>query len=238
MLPTLVLLFVGCGSTKLPTGAAPTPSVGRSATSASVAPTSSAPSSTSTVPDTTTRPATAPTSLVVATATEQLVYQPFLPGALKSDVAVERDLSGSCWEGSLTALNRPDAWRCMAGDEILDPCFENPYPSAPLAVICAANPGKPVTRLLLATGLPGDMRNTTVDGTSLAWVLQLANGAFCGSFSGNAPASVAGQQITWGCDDGTNIIGGLNADTPLWTATIDSSSSSSGAIASIARMWR
>ena len=45
-------------------------------------------------------------------------------------------VEGSCWTGSVAAL-RADAWRCMVGNAIYDPCFG---PQDAAAVICVRSP--------------------------------------------------------------------------------------------------
>src|SRR5438045_3515319 len=57
------------------------------------------------------------------TNTKVVVYSPFtINGTLAKGVKVIRTVSGSCWEGSIVS-ERSDAWRCMSGNEIFDPCY-------------------------------------------------------------------------------------------------------------------
>lgn len=44
-----------------------------------------------------------------------------------------KSLTGYCWTGSLTA-DRDDAWRCLVGNGLYDPCFSSA--AAPAVVLC------------------------------------------------------------------------------------------------------
>jgi hypothetical protein len=63
-------------------------------------------------------------------ATRVVTYAAVLPGPARS--------SGTCWTRSLAAPSRGDAYRCMAGNSIYDPCFVPPAQSA--AAVCDVNP--------------------------------------------------------------------------------------------------
>jgi len=74
---------------------------------------------------------------------------------------------GNCWTSSL-AVWREDAWRCIAGNAIYDPCF-----STDESVICGANPNAPTTSflLLLTEPLPAPEvpQDTTGTPGRLSW---------------------------------------------------------------------
>ena len=238
-----MLAVTSCGGSGAPQGGGTTGPTSSGQTTATTSPPSASTPLTAATTVVERATSSAPTKVSATTVastpavTEQLLYQPFTPSGLKSDVVVSGELTGTCFGGSIAATYRPDAWRCMAGNQILDPCFENPYPTAPLSVLCTESPGKPVTRLLLTTGVPEDMRNATVEGTSLPWALELTTGIRCGTFTGTQPPPVGGQPVLWGCEDGSTLIGGFNADAPLWTIQQDNQSSS-GAIVAVAKLWK
>jgi hypothetical protein len=52
---------------------------------------------------------------VVAASTTVVKYSPH-------DMKAQKMLDGNCWTSSI-ASTRTDAYRCMAGNEIYDPCF-------------------------------------------------------------------------------------------------------------------
>src|SRR5215207_11458603 len=68
---------------------------------------------------------------------------PFGPDGLNPGLTATATEEGVCGFSSSAALDRPDAWDCIgAGDQIYDPCFENPFdlPDEPGQVACLASP--------------------------------------------------------------------------------------------------
>jgi hypothetical protein len=116
-------------------------------------------------------------------------------GKLKAPV--QGHASGHCWEISLAAP-APDAYRCLAANRILDPCFAPPTASAKHAtsLACFANPwGKAI--LLQVHRLPKGAPLTT-----RPWAILLANGARCVAATGTAPF-VAGVGLDYACGHGS-----------------------------------
>lgn len=208
---------------------------------------SSQPSTVTTAPATTvtapqTLPATTmvvPVTTVPLTVTLQVLYQPFTPKGPKPDVVIATETSGTCFGASVASRTREDALRCITdSSEILDPCFEDPFPHAPLALICVADPTQPATRLLLSRPLPVDLRrNQTFENQNAPWAVRLANGATCTRYQGTT-ATLAGEITTWGCSDLTTILGYLHdQDQPVWHAVVDSDNSSSAIRVAIQTVW-
>lgn len=125
---------------------------------------------------------------------------------------VTAELEGSCFGPSLASPTRPDAWRCSAGNNILDPCFAGPGQTGPL--LCAADPfSSQVKQLTLTEELPDER----ADGDSgLPWALELHNDARCTMLTG-ATAALAGKRIDYGCADGGAIAGGVDRTGTVWT---------------------
>lgn len=82
--------------------------------------------------------------------------------------------SGYCWTASI-ASQRSDAYRCMVGNAIHDPCFELSAQSVACPLDAAANSGLVVA---LNKPLPPAPSNAN------AWQMQLASGATCGIGTG------------------------------------------------------
>jgi hypothetical protein len=82
--------------------------------------------------------------------TKIIVYSPFtIDGQLSNGVRVIRSLRGDCWEGSVVS-QRSDAWRCLSGNQILDPCNSG----AVTWVACARDWfGRSVIKLVLTKSL-------------------------------------------------------------------------------------
>lgn len=104
---------------------------------------------------------------------------------------------GHCWTDSV-AVDRPDAWRCMAGNAIHDPCFTNPELKD--AVICDADPARDKRGVILklTKPLPAPTSNRRPD--PLPWLLKLADGSICEVSTGTI-ALVGGQEVPYGCSD-------------------------------------
>ena len=148
------------------------------------------------------------------TQTEIIRYTP------AQSVANPRD--GRCWTTSI-AIPRPDAWRCMVGNEIFDPCFSL---ADGKAVECGANPagGKAGFRLNLTEPLPKP--EFTAESAAIAaksgWLVVLADGTSCNPATGTR-AMVAGKMTAYYCesregDGNTVLLDDLYTSGPLWHA--------------------
>jgi hypothetical protein len=138
------------------------------------------------------------------------------------DTSVRGDRSGSCWTGSI-AVSRPDAWRCMIGNGIFDPCFSSPGEKF---VVCNPNPskGEPGFRLNLTEPLPKqDMPAPFSDvETGSGWLVELADGTMCSPVTG-ASGLIGGKVVRYYCEnrkkgEDISLLGDLNSSNPLWTA--------------------
>jgi hypothetical protein len=142
-------------------------------------------SSTTTAPVAT--PITAPVT-PPANATSVISFQP--PATLPTTVQ-----QGYCWINSIAAGQRTDAWRCMVGSTIYDPCFQIPGKAE---VYCQMNPTIAtsfvisLTKPLPATQIAPEPKN------NWAWFLTLADGTICSPFTGTLP-SVNGASYPYGC---------------------------------------
>jgi hypothetical protein len=115
--------------------------------------------------------------------------------------------------GESLALDRADAWRCMVGNEIYDPCFSD-APHA-TSVICDATPMKPTgIRVKLSAPLP---THGHTQGKQ-AWILELGDGTICGFLTG-ATGGVADQRLNYGCTADTYVIGDPQPVGKVWYAT-------------------
>lgn len=111
---------------------------------------------------------------------------------------VARTLRGSCWTGSLAA-DRADAWRCMAGNEILDPCFSSPRARG--RVLCPATGpwSSSLVELKLTKRLPGQYANRRRPSTfGLPWALRTTLGWRCELATG-ATTVVHGLRLNYFC---------------------------------------
>ena len=121
------------------------------------------------------------------------------------------DKEGYCWTESL-ASGQGDAWRCMVGNSIYDPCFTIEGESG--SVACGASPTGDQFgfRVKLTKPLP----QRTVQPSQRPWVLEIADGVVCSYMTG-ATTGVDGERANYGCPDGWFILGDPKPG-PVWTA--------------------
>jgi len=86
-------------------------------------------------------------------------------------MTVARTGFGSCWEGSIAA-NRSDAFRCMVGNSINDPCFVRTAKSVACPDIPTADRGLVIT---LTKPLPAN----DVSGNENPWAMIVTPGTRC-----------------------------------------------------------
>jgi eukaryotic-like serine/threonine-protein kinase len=148
-----------------------------------------------------------------APATKIVHFRVFTPAGRIVGVSVTKTLHGSCFSGSI-GLPRPDAWRCMAGNFILDPCLESPRgPKVPL--VCVTYARDRAVRFVLTKPLPAKFRNRP-ERRFFAWRLVLANGDVCERFTGTSAGAVQGEGLVYGCTSGGTTTE-PNRTRPGWT---------------------
>lgn len=138
---------------------------------------------------------------------------------------------GACWTHSIAAPYRQDAWRCLVGNAIADPCFEAaPTGGGPEYLLCGANPADPAAAhtfdLRLTRPLPRGKSTAAAPhpDAAAAWLVQLADGRLCRPFTGTRPFASSGVVAEFGCgplpgdESPTYIFGGLNRNPRTWTA--------------------
>jgi len=114
-------------------------------------------------------------------ATKVSTYKPWSEnGTLKvrRGYRVVKTVRGKCWTGSGAAYTREDAWRCMVGNTIHDPCFVDMSAGDPgNPVLCPTGPGSKRVIRIRQAGLPLEYMNSP--GPRRVWALALANGVRC-----------------------------------------------------------
>lgn len=96
----------------------------------------------------------------------------FNPAKMK----VTATITGSCWTGSIASL-RSDAYRCMSGNNIHDPCFKVDAKSVVCPTNVVANSG---IRISLRKPLP----RANPEAPSNAFMMALAGGITCNMATG------------------------------------------------------
>jgi len=126
---------------------------------------------------------------------------------------------GFCWISSLAAPYRQDAWRCMVGNYIYDPCFnlsQNGY------VLCDVNPKTRNSgfRLKLTEPLPKPNAPVYKNAFNSPWLVELRDGTPC-FISIGASAVVKDIRANYICNPSSNdesyLMGDLKSGR-VWTA--------------------
>jgi hypothetical protein len=105
--------------------------------------------------------------------------------------------SGECWTDSI-AVSRSGVWRCMAGNEIYDPCFSGAGLTD--AVICGANPAQGSAGFILKLTKPLPKSSLQTLTHLRPWLVKLADKTTCEIQTGTI-ALVAGLEVPYGCSD-------------------------------------
>lgn len=140
-------------------------------------------------------PSPSPTQIPTSAPTTTVIV--FSPAGVEG-----QGVKGYCWTGSV-AVWRPNAWRCMEGNRIHDPCFSSDEKAT--SVICVRDPtgdGKGI-QMNLTRPLPTQER---LPQGSRAWFLVLQDGTKCGFLQG-ATAGINQRRLNYGCSDGWYILG-------------------------------
>jgi eukaryotic-like serine/threonine-protein kinase len=143
----------------------------------------------------------------------QLILPFTAPGSL--GLRITARVTGRCFAASVADSGRPDAWRCMSGNRIYDPCFEG-LEQRTTVVACLESPWAATAVVLTPTGgVPRQVANKGYPLASPPWSLLLGNGASCGLLPGTT-FGFAGMRINYGCTDGGYLIGDIDRSQPQW----------------------
>ena len=170
--------------------------------------------------------------------TDVRFFVPINPGGLNVGLAVTSEERGSCISGSLADAGRPDAWRCTAGNAILDPCFASPFalPDDPGTLACLESPFTgDVVQLTVTESLPEAGANRT-DPTQLPWALELANGEQCTLLTG-ATFAIAGMRVNYGCTGQGSVIGDLDRTLHPWSVSYLSQDGIATTLVKVTAAW-
>lgn len=144
-----------------------------------------------------------------ATATHVIVVNPLAAsGTLAPGFTKTGTVSGKCWTRSL-ASTRANAWRCMAGNQIHDPCF---VASGNAACVTDARK-RQVVMMTLTQPLPKEAIPKMV---AQPWMIELSNGDVC-NYATGLTSVTNGMRWNYACNSGGWALGDPNRSKPLWT---------------------
>ncbi|MGW3130671.1 serine/threonine-protein kinase [Streptomyces sp. NPDC001123] len=150
------------------------------------------------------------------TQTQVVTLSPWSPGGTPATgITITDRASGSCF-GTAESTMRTDAWRCTAGDRILDPCFSPDSDPSDSSALCLDGAPDRMVELSVPEGFPGNNDHMPGGPDIEPIILVLVNGARC-SFAGGGTATLAGLRLNYGCDNGGYLYGYPNKTAVMWT---------------------
>jgi hypothetical protein len=150
-------------------------------------------------------------------ATTATIYHAWTTAGTLTNVRVMKTLSGTCWTQSLVT-SRGDAFRCIIGNDIFDPCF-TPRTSHPPSLACPESPFlNRVVLLRLKKPLPSPNSTTQwLQPHNQPWGLRLMNGDRC-VFETGATDVIKGERMNYSCaGKDAWLIGLPDQRKPVWT---------------------
>lgn len=143
------------------------------------------------------------------------LFEPFDAQGLLGASVRARETSGDCESGSFADSGRPEAWRCFAGNEIHDPCFESPDRAV---VACFDSPDQTSDVVVITPNapLPPAAANGGSPEDAPPWQIQLTDGRSC-FYMGGATFAIGDLRANFSCDGGGVVFGEPDRSTPQWT---------------------
>lgn len=141
-----------------------------------------------------------------AVKTDARIYTPFTSsGGVPAHVI--KTVRGSCFSGS-SAVAHKNAWRCMSGNLLYDPCFSSAN-AAGLVLCSATGPwSSSLIEIKLTKALPTKFGNKGKPTTSgLPWALVTTSGWKCRLDTG-ATNVVNGKRLNYSCTGTNNSLWG------------------------------
>lgn len=169
--------------------------------------------------------------------TRVTIFRAYQDGKVAPGLTVANTLKGECFAGSIADI-RSDAWRCIVGNSVADPCFSDPAVAS--WVLCPLNGspfGTKLLRISLSKALPKNLGNHGSAGQGNPWTVKLVGGKIC-TFLTGATFPFHGKRVNYGCDRTTFLAGSPNRSGPTWTITLGTSQKGPAKTALIAQaVW-
>jgi hypothetical protein len=143
-------------------------------------------------------------------ATKISQWSPFAAdGSLRAGLSAAPGYGGECFTGTFVVHN---AFRCLQGNRLRDPCFADP--SREDAVVCVPSPfARIVVRLRFNGSLPSDSSARL----GALWALRLANGQRCTFLQGATTVDGAGRRANFACSGRRTVLwGNPNRTSKTW----------------------
>jgi hypothetical protein len=162
-----------------------------------------------------TRPAN-PAAQAAAVRTKTHIYEAFTAKG-KAAIHITKTVDGSCYIGSIAAA-RDDAWRCISGNILYDPCFSSAMAKG--IVLCVVAPWqRSGVKMKLTKKLPKPYAGKPST-SGLPWGIQTTAGLKC-VFATGGTAAIGGVRANYGCTTGKDWLwGSPSRKSQPWTIYI------------------
>lgn len=147
--------------------------------------------------------------------TQLKLYRPFAETTKHPTPQIIKVLNGYCLQHS-SKITREDAWRCMAGNQVYDPCFINTYGTKKQA-ICPLSPWfSDSVRIKFEKPLHGDgVRHESLDmSRHYPWAVKLPDGSAC--YAVEPGDFYEGLPVRYFCSQDKILIGDLRRCAAKW----------------------
>jgi hypothetical protein len=144
--------------------------------------------------------------------TKTVIYQAFTTSGSPA-IHVSKTVNGHCFSGS-SETNRNDAWRCLSGNFLHDPCFSSS--KAPGIVLCPDRAWKRSgIEIKLTQPLSGGNKHKPST-KGLPWAMETTTGLKC-VFQGMGPFISPTNFADYACQGGTWLWNKPNRTAQPWT---------------------
>lgn len=142
------------------------------------------------------------------------LYRPFGDVVDQTPATVKKILPGECIEPSSLVV-REDAWRCMAANNVLDPCFVKTI-AKNTTVICPPSPWIGDSIQIQVTAMPDHNPQQSLDmSRHFPWAVELTNGDRCQAIE--PKETIDSMPIRYRCNNHKVLIGNLQRCKPVWS---------------------
>ena len=163
------------------------------------------------------------------------VFSPFEGTRLAKNLTVGSTVSGSCWTGSI-ASSRSDAWRCMVGNDIIDPCYVSRLSGDHVAV-CGGPFSSRVTIIKLTAPLSSSEANPPNGARGDPPAIELGDGARCEMLTGGT-SEIDGMRLNYGCEgNAESVYGDPIRSAPLWKVHVLTTGGSKMRLVNVRVAW-
>lgn len=141
------------------------------------------------------------------------LYRPYGAVIDQRIPVVKKQVAGQC-DGPSKIAVREDAWRCLAGGQIYDPCFVEQAKRT--KVLCPRSPwAGDAVQINLASSLSDEGLPTMDMSRNFPWAVELVSGEQCQAVE--TKEQYDSLPIRYQCTKGSKLIGYLQRCKPVWS---------------------